>query len=215
MKEKASEWVSISDLMAGVMAVVMLLLVMSVLQKTYADLKHQQELAQGGAAQQQRIASMLTDLQQSVAAQGAEGLMSFNINEGKITLKDSIFEKGSACITPLAASVFKSIDLKIANFLQANPKAVIFVEGHTDSAPVGAPVTDYRRFCAVYDDNFILSAARARETRNLIIGSLDQTQVKRVAVAGYGDSKLIEGIDPNDARQRRVEIQFSAVTENK
>lgn len=47
MKDKPSEWVSISDLMAGVMAVVMLLLVMSVLQKTYAELKHKQELEQG------------------------------------------------------------------------------------------------------------------------------------------------------------------------
>ena len=34
MKDKPNEWVSISDLMAGVMAVVMLLLVMSILQKT-------------------------------------------------------------------------------------------------------------------------------------------------------------------------------------
>ncbi len=66
MKDKPNEWISISDLMAGVMAVVMLLLVMSVLQKTYAELKHKQEMEQGGAAQQKRIAQMLNDLQKSV-----------------------------------------------------------------------------------------------------------------------------------------------------
>lgn len=214
MKEKASEWVSISDLMAGVMAVVMLLLVMSVLQKTYAELKHQQELAQGGAAQQQRIASILNDLQDSVERQGASNLMVFDAGAGKITLKDNIFEKGSACITPVAAQVFKNIDAKIADFLQNNPKATIYVEGHTDSAPVGSPVTDYQRFCAVYDDNFILSAARAREARELLATKLNAEQAKRVIVAGFGDSHLIAGLDAHDARHRRVEIQFG-VSESK
>ncbi|EXE12112.1 putative ompA/MotB [Acinetobacter sp. 983759] len=75
MKDKPSEWVSISDLMAGVMAVVMLLLVMSVLQKTYAELKHKQELEQGGATQQKRISEMLTDLKKSVDEQGASNLI--------------------------------------------------------------------------------------------------------------------------------------------
>ena len=43
MQKKPSEWVSISDLMSGVMAVVMLMLVISVLQNTYAEIKHKQE----------------------------------------------------------------------------------------------------------------------------------------------------------------------------
>jgi len=40
---QTNEWVSISDLMAGVMAVVMLLLVVSVLQNQFAELKRQEE----------------------------------------------------------------------------------------------------------------------------------------------------------------------------
>ena len=44
MKKKSNEWVSIADLMSGVMAVVMLLLVISVLQNTYAEMKHKQQL---------------------------------------------------------------------------------------------------------------------------------------------------------------------------
>ena len=39
MKDKPSEWVAVSDLMAGVVAVVMLLLIISVVQQTYAELK--------------------------------------------------------------------------------------------------------------------------------------------------------------------------------
>lgn len=209
MKDKPNEWISISDLMAGVMAVVMLLLVMSVLQKTYAEMKHKQEMEQGGAAQQKHIATMLTDLEKSVEQQGASSLVSFDIANGRITLKDNIFEKGSACITPLAAQAFKSINIKISEFLKQSPLANIYVEGHTDSLPVSRPVTDYARFCTVYDDNFTLSAARAREARKLLISNLDAIQSKKIIVAGFGDSHPLKGMNSTDGRNRRVEIQFA------
>lgn len=213
MKDKPSEWVSISDLMAGVMAVVMLLLVMSVLQKTYAELKHKQELEQGGAAQQKRISEMLTDLKNSVDETGASNLISFDIADGKITLKENIFNVGSACITPSAAKTFKSLDQRIVSFLKENPNASVFVEGHTDNSVVKQPVLDFKEKCTVYDDNFTLSAARAREARKLIISNLDSKDANRVIVAGYGDSRPLNGIDPSDGRNRRVEIQF-AVSES-
>ncbi|WP_179994492.1 OmpA family protein [Acinetobacter sp. YH1901136] len=213
MKDKPSEWVSISDLMAGVMAVVMLLLVMSVLQKTYAELKHKQELEQGGAAQQKRISEMLTDLKNSVDETGASNLISFDIADGKITLKENIFNVGSACITPSAAKTFKSLDQRIVSFLKENPNASVFVEGHTDNSVVKQPVLDFKEKCTVYDDNFTLSAARAREARKLIISNLDSKDANRVIVAGYGDSRPLYGIDPSDGRNRRVEIQF-AVSES-
>lgn len=215
MKDKPSEWVSISDLMAGVMAVVMLLLVMSVLQKTYAELRHKQELEQGGAAQQKRISEMLTDLKNSVDETGASNLISFDIADGKITLKENIFNVGSACITPSAAKTFKSLDQRIVSFLKENPKASVFVEGHTDNSVVKQPVLDFKEKCTVYDDNFTLSAARAREARKLIISSLDASEANRVVVAGYGDSRPLNGIDPSDGRNRRVEIQFAVAESSK
>jgi len=188
MRDKPSEWVSISDLMAGVMAVVMLLLVMSVLQKTYAELKHKQELEQGGAAQQKRISEMLTDLKSSVDASGASNLISFDIADGKIK--------------------------RIVSFLRENPNASVYVEGHTDNSIVKQPVLDFKEKCTVYDDNFTLSAARAREARKLLISNLTEDDARRVIVAGYGDSRPLNGIDPSDGRNRRVEIQF-AVSEGK
>ncbi|NNH33992.1 OmpA family protein [Acinetobacter sp. NIPH 2377] len=215
MKDKPSEWVSISDLMAGVMAVVMLLLVMSVLQKTYAELKHKQELEQGGAAQQKRISEMLTDLKNSVDETGASNLISFDIADGKITLKENIFNVGSACITPSAAKTFKSLDQRIVSFLKENPNASVFVEGHTDNSVVKQPVLDFKEKCTVYDDNFTLSAARAREARKLIISSLDSNDANRVIVAGYGDSRPLNGINPSDGRNRRVEIQFTVSESSK
>ena len=70
------------------------------------------------------------------------------------------------------------------------------------------PVTNYEKYCTVYDDNYTLSAARAREARKLLINKLTDKEAKRVIVAGYGDSRPLEGVLDNDRRNRRVEIQF-------
>ncbi|CAM4045528.1 OmpA family protein [Psychrobacter arenosus] len=209
MQKKPSEWISIADLMSGVMAVVMLLLVISVLQNTYAEVKHKQEMESSQKNENQKIESLLEDIQSSVTAQGAGNLIDFNLEQSKITLKDNIFARGSACITPEAQMAFKNIEDKINRFLQQSSSAKIFVEGHTDNIPVSKPVTDYQRFCTVYDDNYTLSAARAREARKLLVGQLDSSIAKRIIVAGYGDSQPIKGISPEDDANRRVEVRLS------
>ena len=212
MQKKPSEWVSISDLMSGVMAVVMLLLVISVLQNTYAEMKHKQEM-QGGKKKQEMVKT-LNEIKTEIDQQGGSDLIDFNIDQGKITLKDSVFAKGSACITPKAAQAFMNIQPKVAAFLNTSQQSGIFVEGHTDNSPVSKPVTDYQKFCTVYDDNYTLSAARAREARKLLTGKLDVTTAKRVIVAGYGDSQPITGVSPSDASNRRVVVRFALTSES-
>ncbi|MBP6437241.1 MAG: OmpA family protein [Paludibacteraceae bacterium] len=208
MKKKSNEWVSIADLMSGVMAVVMLLLVISVLQNTYAEMKHKQQLEGSRDSQQKNMIKTLNDIKQEVSLQGGTDLIDFNIEQGTITLKDSIFAQGSACITPKAAHAFTNIKGKIETFLKSSNQAGIFVEGHTDNIPVSKPVTDYYRYCTVYDDNYTLSAARAREARKLLIGQLDEVIAKRIIVAGYGDSQPISGVQPFDSSNRRIVVRF-------
>ena len=209
MQKKPSEWISIADLMSGVMAVVMLLLVISVLQNTYAEMKHKQEMESSQQNEHQQIAALLEDIQSSVIEQGAGDLIDFNLDQSKITLKDNVFARGSACITPEAKIAFSNIEDKIKSFLEQSSNARIFVEGHTDNIPVSQPVTDYQRFCTVYDDNYTLSAARAREARKLLVGQLDSSIAKRIIVAGYGDSQPIKGITPEDDANRRVEVRLA------
>lgn len=208
MKEKPNEWVSIADLMAGVMAVVMLLLVMSVLQKTYADQKHKKEMEKSAIAKKNKVTEVLNSLKDSVTKDGNNQLISFDIDAGKVTLRDNVFERGSACITSEAKNAVGIFQQKISDFLLNEHGGQIFVEGHTDNLAVSKPVTDFSRFCTVYDDNFTLSAARAREARKLLIGGLDAEVAKRIIVAGYGDSQPIVGIAAGDAKNRRVEIRF-------
>jgi len=109
----------------------------------------------------------------------------------------------------------ESVQKYLEGFLHENPKARIFVEGYTDNLPVKNPVVDYQRFCTVYDDNFTLSAARAREARRYLIGSLHADAARRIVVAGYGESKPLFGIDPADSKNRRVEVLFMIEQEAK
>ncbi|ASY74421.1 OmpA/MotB family protein [Pectobacterium polaris] len=208
MKDKPNEWVSISDLMSGVMAVVMLLLVMSVLQKTWSDIKHKQEMEQGANAQRAKVGEMLGNIKASLNGTANEGLVALDVNSQKITLRDGVFNRGSACIAPQANQAFATIETQVVLFLNEFTTGQVFIEGYTDNLPVTRPVTNFESFCTVYDDNFTLSAARAREARKFIVGDLAPAIARRVIVAGYGDSQPIPGVPPEDARQRRIEVRF-------
>ncbi|EFK4016228.1 OmpA family protein [Escherichia coli] len=208
MKDKPNEWVSISDLMSGVMAVVMLLLVMSVLQKTWSDIKHKQEMEQGINAQRARVGEMLGSIKTTLDGTANEGLVALDVNSQKITLRDGVFNRGSACIASQASQALATIETQVVRFLTEFRSGQVYIEGYTDNLPVTRPVTNFESFCTVYDDNFTLSAARAREARKFIVGDLAPAFARRVIVAGYGDSQPIPGVAPEDARQRRIEVRF-------
>lgn len=208
MKDKPNEWVSISDLMSGVMAVVMLLLVMSVLQKTWSDIKHKQEMEQGINTQRARVGEMLGSIKNTLDGTANEGLVALDVNSQKITLRDGVFNRGSACIASQASQALATIETQVVRFLSEFTSGQVYIEGYTDNLPVTRPVTNFEVFCTVYDDNFTLSAARVREARKFIVGDLAPVFARRVIVAGYGDSQPIPGVAPEDARQRRIEVRF-------
>lgn len=209
MKEKPSEWVSISDLMAGVMAVVMLLLVVSVVQSAAARHLQKEESLKGRAAQEKASMLVIDQMRQAFATQGVDDLLSIDAPNRKITLREGIFDRGSACISPAVAQALRQVQPQIADYISRIPKGQIIIEGHTDNRPVSNAVIDKEYFCAVYDDNFTLSAARAREARKLILGKLDDTMARRIVVGGYGDSHPLPGIDPSNGRNRRIEVRFN------
>jgi chemotaxis protein MotB len=205
MKRKSNEWVSIADLMAGVMAVVMLLLVLSVLQRTFAAETVRE-------AQQKQISRVLGELKKSFPQDGGEALVKIDVGLGRIYLQKRFFANGSACVAQTEA--LEAIEIfrpPIANLLEHNSDVQVLVEGHTDSNPVRGLATNEKGNCAVYDDNYTLSAARAREVRNALLGKADQNKAyaRRIIVAGYGDSDPLSGRDPTDPRNRRVEIRFA------
>jgi chemotaxis protein MotB len=165
-------------------------------------------MEQSSTSQREKVAAILSQLKASLETGENDGLVELDINAQKMTLRDGIFGRGSACVTDQAKQAFTSIEARIADFLSTFSNGRVYVEGHTDNLPVMRPVTNFDAFCTVYDDNFTLSAARAREARKLIVGGLDSASAKRVVVAGYGDSQPVSGIAPEDARQRRIEVRW-------
>ncbi len=186
----------------------MLLLVMSVLQKTWSDIKHKQEMEQGINTQRARVGEMLGSIKNTLDGTANEGLVALDVNSQKITLRDGVFNRGSACIASQASQALATIETQVVRFLSEFTSGQVYIEGYTDNLPVTRPVTNFEVFCTVYDDNFTLSAARAREARKFIVGDLAPAFARRVIVAGYGDSQPIPGVAPEDARQRRIEVRF-------
>lgn len=203
MKEKPSEWIAISDLMAGVMAVVMLLLVISVVQK-----QEMARLAQVKDPRQQKLSQLLGELSTSLSQTAGKDMVALDTAAKKITLRDGIFNRGSACMATASQPALENVRQKLSSFLHDIPEGQVYVEGHTDDRPVTRPVTDFSTYCTVYDDNYTLSAARAREARKRLASDLQEADAKRIVVAGFGDSQPLAGIPPEDARQRRVEIRL-------
>lgn len=215
MKDKPSEWIAISDLMAGVMAVVMLMLVVSVLQKNASEILLKEEIAKAQGGKNNPVTEVMQTLEAMLKTQSATELIALDLQTNRLTLRDGVFERGSACLHTEARIAVESVQKNLASFLRKNPKARILVEGYTDNVPVKNPVIDYQRFCTVYDDNFTLSAARAREARRYLIGTIDADSARRIIVAGYGESKPLFGLDPADPKNRRVEVLFMIEQEGK
>lgn len=109
-----------------------------------------------------------------------------------MTLGDVLFDAGRA---ELKASANRTV-LKLAQFLQLNPRRVVRIEGYTDSR-------------GVKQENLELSRARAQTVADLLVDL--GVEAKRVEVVGHGDSfPVAENASARGrAQNRRVEIVFS------
>lgn len=179
MKEKPNPFVSISDLMAGVTAVVMLLLVVMV-------------------------------VKMSVMKQAAN-IKSVGVQDSIITLNDQAFERGSACLNPRVDSVLKQqIAPILSEAMKEHDNIWVQFEGHTDAVDVHGVSANVAKKCAVFDDNYSLSAGRAREARKAVLSTVqgDANISRRISVVGYGPDQLKNQADPEAAENRRVEIRL-------
>ena len=201
MKEKPNPFVSISDLMAGVTAVVMLLLVVMVDKMSVMKQAAEEEKRQGV---QETIAMIDSKLQ-------AANIKSVGVQDSIITLNDQAFERGSACLNPRVDSVLKQqIAPILSEAMKEHDNIWVQFEGHTDAVDVHGVSANVAKKCAVFDDNYSLSAGRAREARKAVLSTVqgDANISRRISVVGYGPDQLKNQADPEAAENRRVEIRL-------
>jgi chemotaxis protein MotB len=208
LKDSGSHWLSISDLMAAVVSVVVMLLVVSIMQQAVILMNQRLTQDQSLVVQRQIVTEMFKEMQNYLEQENAETMAKFDYDSYRIVFREGIFEKGSAIVTEDVQEALNKSKPKVLEFLNKLPNGVIYIEGHSDNTPVRQPVINKQIYGAVYDDNYTLSAARAREARNVLLGELPDSLANRIVVAGYGYSKPIDGLNPDNAANRRIEIRF-------
>lgn len=202
MRTKTNPFVSISDLMAGVTAVIMLLLVVMFVRMSVME-------AQAELKRKQGVSHAIEEIRESMGTSSQNVI----VTDSVITLSDAAFERGSACLNE---SIEESLKQKIAPILARKmleyPNILVQIEGHTDTLPVRSISTNIKLKCALFDDNYSLSAGRAREARKAILAAVenDEKISHRIAVVGFGPDRLKDASDPKGSINRRVEIRLIA-----
>lgn len=109
----------------------------------------------------------------------------------EITLKDVLFETGSAKLNP---SSYKSLD-ELATFMKRKTTMVIEIAGHTDN--VGTE-----------ESNLTLSQKRAETVRNYLVAK--GVLATRITAKGYGQNKPVADNNSEDGRKqnRRTEVRI-------
>lgn len=151
-------------------------------------------------AERQRLQLALRDSQlQAVQRQGQwlqQQLLALTTTDADrglvLTLGDVLFDTGEADLQPAANRTM----LKLAQYLQANPKRVVRIEGYTDNTGNSA-------------ENLELSRQRAQAVADLLaeLG----IHRSRLQVHGYGDQYAVEAnaSERGRALNRRVEVVIS------
>lgn len=238
MREKPSEWIAISDLMAGVVAVVMLMLVVAVMQMQAAQARVKAAVAVPVPAAvsappppdpTKYIGHMLETFAAKWAASTGSGLALQVDAKQKVLLlaNDVLFGSGRAVPSPtqtrqlaalaqglrdsLVCSIYKP---GVAAAPQGCPAdtprlAVILIEGHADRQPVTSN--------GGYRDNLELSTARAAAVFRAMAPEFEGLQNAQgqplLGAAGYGDmrprtAKGRAGDAGDSPEDRRIEIRL-------
>ncbi len=112
----------------------------------------------------------------------------------RIRLQNIYFDTGKATIKPESYPILD----KVAEFLKANPKAVVEIQGHTDS--VGS---------ASY--NMRLSQARAEAVRTYLI-TYHHIDPSRLIARGYGETRPIADNTTREGRAMNRRVEFVIIS---
>lgn len=228
--------VSVSDAMAGLLFIFVLVLIAFAIRfQTASDEHHQVALQQSQVIESLTNTdavrrTMLDEIQQALLEEGIA--VQIDLDQGVLHLPEAIlFPSGSATLKPegeralisLASVLIKILPCYTApppwgdQELQCDTKhagklETLFIEGHTDDIPISN---------AFFSDNWHLSTARAIrtfQTLKLVEPKLDQLtntlDQPIFSVSGYAEQRPVEPNDTPDGRQknRRVDLRFVMIS---
>lgn len=214
-EEGESYFISMTDLMVGLVLIFIILL-------AYFALNLQARTAELTGANQAR-AEILRDLERALEEKGLE--VSIDIETGVLRLPDDVlFESGQFRLTSRGQAAVQKVADAMAAILpcytegascegKRSPYRIdaIFVEGHTDQDQMSGGMDNYdlsvmraaNTFRAIKNSNPIVD-----QMRNLPVD--DPRSAKILSLSGYGPDRLVD--DGEDliakARNRRIDLRF-------
>lgn len=238
--EEESYFVSMTDIMVGLLFVFIIMLMTFALQYRNAEAARNKETETIQSADELAAAArrkLLVDVETYLQERGVK--VTVDLQQGVIRLPESVlFEKaraelgaeGQAAISHVATALAAALPCYAANRPAscAGPRTAwldaLFIEGHTDDDPLRAG--------ARYQDNLELSALRAVNTYRELVGLNAAADLERqeaaqllldlrnrnrepvLAFSGYGAQRPItENSDPvSKAQNRRIDLRFLMAT---
>lgn len=236
--EGAGYLISVSDLMSGLLMVFIITLMAFVFnfqqaeQKAEAKREKLESVVTKLTNTQEVRARMLREIKEQLAARGIQ--VKVDEKHGVLHLRENAirFASGRARLAPVEREKVRTIGRVLASILpcySANPAILVdmascsgsivgklesvFIEGHTDSEPVGAR--------SPFESNWQLSAERAIEAYKIMreavprLMALENTNHQPLfSVTGYGAERPVRLHDmpTADPLNRRIDLRFIMTT---
>ena len=188
--KKRNYWVSIADLLSGVVLILLLMFVLASILPQYTQEANRREMME-------KIDAALIEYINS-------GQIKVDVESGILEFTAITFPSGSAILTPVAAAAVKDFSSQLKIYMTENPKMEVLVEGHTDPAVVSA----VRNQGGYFENNVQLSTLRAANVRSVLLQNVGQEFAQRIGVAGYGETRLKNKENPLSEENRRIEIRI-------
>lgn len=218
---------SVSDLMAGLLFVFVLLLMGFAMQFIEAKVRAEEaerksaalrtlsekkiaELVAANTAREKVLVKLKTSL-------GRHGIVAnIDAKNGILRLPESIlFDQGRATFSPLGVRALGLVAQKLEETLpECPPLEAVLIEGHTDNAPILTPYSDG---LATYRDNWDLSFQRSKETFLTLLknrpklGTLaNRRGAPLLSMSAYGEQRPVASNTNLDGQRqnRRIDIRL-------
>ena len=188
--KKRNYWVSIADLLSGVVLILLLMFVLASILPQYTQEANRREMME-------KIDAALIEYINS-------GQIKVDVESGILEFTAITFPSGSAQLTPATIAAVKDFSSQLKEYMTMNQEMEILIEGHTDPAAVNQVVNSGGYF----DNNVQLSTLRAANFRTELLKNIGQEYADKIGVAGYGETRLKNKNNPLSEENRRIEIRI-------
>ena len=225
-EEEESYFVSMADMMVGLLFIFVILLL-------YFALQFRQTTDTLTGAGQTRT-ELLRTLERDLKAKGLK--VTVDTRTGVLRLPDNIlFETGAYELSPQGQQAVAIVARELAtvlpcytDVLPGGPQCAgkmaahrvdsIFIEGHTDRVPLtgGGAVRSNLDLSALRATRTFKSMSDARDDLRMLVSINDAERTPIFGVSGYGDTRPVPDRSGNEAdvnrRNRRIDLRFLMVT---